>query len=207
MNCVELQRSLADNEEATNWEQRVHLRNCPACAALVEELAMIISSAPALLEDEEPSPRVWNSIEFTLRQEGLIRPQRANRPLLPSFHERWGFARWLVPAAATLLVLIGIYVKQQQTAPSAPETSAATNVPDSHLAGLNDSDLMQEVSTQSPEVQAQYEENLRHVNQYIQDAVRSVQANPGDEEARRSLDEAWQEKAMLFDLAMDRSLQ
>lgn len=208
MNCVELQQSLAENEEATNWEQRAHLRNCLACAALVKELAIIISAAPGLLDDEEPSPRVWNSIEFTLRQEGLIRPRGRNRPLLPSFHERWGFARWLVPAAAALLVLVGIYVKQQQhPAPSAMQSSVATIIPDSRMAGLNDNDLLQEVSAQSPAVQAQYEENLRHVNQYIQDAIRSVEANPGDEEARRSLDEAWQEKAMLFDLAMDRSLQ
>jgi hypothetical protein len=33
-----------------------------------------------------------------------------------------------------------------------------------------------------------------------------VEANPDDEEARRSLLEAYQEKAMLFDMAMDRSL-
>jgi hypothetical protein len=44
------------------------------------------------------------------------------------------------------------------------------------------------------------------VNQYIQDAKSELAANPNDEEARRSLMEAYQEKAMLFDLAMDRTL-
>jgi len=44
------------------------------------------------------------------------------------------------------------------------------------------------------------------VNAYIQDAKSVVDDNPNDEEARRSLLEAYQEKAMLFDLAMDRSL-
>jgi hypothetical protein len=33
-----------------------------------------------------------------------------------------------------------------------------------------------------------------------------VEADPNDEEARRSLMEAYQQKAMLFDMAMDRSL-
>ena len=65
---------------------------------------------------------------------------------------------------------------------------------------------MQEVSAQTPALQAQYAENLRRVNEYIQDAKSVVAANPNDEEARRSLMEAYQEKAMLFDLAMDRSL-
>ncbi len=55
-------------------------------------------------------------------------------------------------------------------------------------------------------MQAQYADNLRHVNEYIQDAKVIVAANPNDEEARRSLMEAYQQKAMLFELAMDRSL-
>ena len=75
------------------------------------------------------------------------------------------------------------------------------------VAGLNDDDLMAEVAQQAPALQAQYTENLRHVNEYIQDAKKSVAANPNDEEARRSLMEAYQEKAMLFELALDRSMQ
>jgi hypothetical protein len=44
------------------------------------------------------------------------------------------------------------------------------------------------------------------VNDYIKDAKSVVDANPDDEDARRSLMEAYQEKSMLFELAMDRSL-
>ncbi len=207
MNCVELQQSLAENEGANNWEQQAHLRSCPACAALVKELSVIIAAAPRLLEDEEPSPRVWNSIEATLRAEGLIRPQRIHRPLIPSFSERWGMARWLVPAAATLLVLVGVFVNQRSLPTKVSELREPVSVASTIPTGLNDNDLLQEIANQSPELRQQYEENLRHVNEYIEDALRNVQANPGDEEARRSLDEAFQEKAMLFDLAMDRSLQ
>jgi hypothetical protein len=47
---------------------------------------------------------------------------------------------------------------------------------------------------------------LRRVNQYITDAKNTVAENPNDEDARRSLMEAYQEKAMLFELALDRSL-
>ena len=80
MTCVELQESLAEIEDGSATEQQAHLRTCPSCSALVEELALIIAAAPALLEAEEPGPRVWNSIEIELRQEGLIRPQRAKQP-------------------------------------------------------------------------------------------------------------------------------
>jgi len=74
------------------------------------------------------------------------------------------------------------------------------------LAGLNDDDLLQEISDQGPDVKAEYEDNLRRVNESIQDAKDFVAANPNDEDARLSLLEAYQQKAMLFELAMDRSL-
>lgn len=205
MNCVELQASLAEIEGAKSTEQRNHLKNCPECSALVAELDFIITSAGDLRAAEEPSPRVWNSIEIALRQEGLIRPQRPSRSLLPSFSSRWAWTRWMVPAAAAVLILMAIYIRQNSPAPQvANYPTSAPAVSD--VAGLNDDDLLQEVAQLSPAMQAEYADNLRHVNEYIHDAKGVVDANPNDEEARRSLMEAYQEKAMLFDLAMDRSL-
>ena len=204
MNCVELQASLAEIEDGRSPAQREHLKNCRECSALVEELDQIISAAADLQAAEEPSPRVWNSIEIALRQEGLIRPQRASRSLLPSLSSRWGWARWMAPAAAALLIAVGLYVRPHS--PSPPNGVNPAPVSDAAVAGLNDDDLLQEVAQLSPDAKAQYADNLKHVNEYIQDAKGVVAANPNDEEARRSLLEAYQEKAMLFDLAMDRSL-
>jgi hypothetical protein len=210
MNCVELQKSLAEIENGGGSEQQAHLKNCPECMALVAELNLISTSAIDLRAAEEPSPRVWNSIEIALRQERLIRSPRPNRSLIPSLGSRWGWARWMVPAAAALLIVLGLYIRQHS---SSPQVAHITNPPavvepvsDAMVAGLNDDDLLQEVSRQTPAMKAQYEDELRHVNEYIQDAKGIVAANPNDEEARRSLLEAYQEKAMLFELAMDRSL-
>jgi len=209
MNCLELQASLAESEDARRSDQRAHLKTCPQCSALFAELELIISSATDLRAAEEPSPRVWNSIEIALRKEGLIRPQRTSRSLLPSFGSRWAWSRWMVPAAAVLLIAVGVYVRQHSPVqPVAKNDSPAPlAVSDEAVAGLNDNDLLQEVAQLSPTQQAQYKDNLRHVNDYIRDAKGVVDDNPNDEEARRSLLEAYQEKAMLFDLAMDRSLQ
>ena len=210
MTCVELQESLAENEKATNAAQRAHLRDCPQCAALVEELLVIACAAGELRAAHEPSPRVWNSIEIALRKEGLIRPQRASHSLFPALTIGWG--RWLVPAAAILLLTAGILVRRHLPARTianneytADSTSAAMES-DAAIAGLNDDDLIQEVGQQSPSLQAEYAENLQRVNQYIVDAKSSIAANPNDEEAHRSLMEAYQQKAMLFELALDRSL-
>ncbi len=211
MNCVELQASLAEIEDGSSAnrspQQRAHLKTCPECSALVAELNLIAASAIELRAADEPSPRVWNSIEIALRQEGLIRPQRASRSLLPALSSRWAWARWMVPAAAVLLIAVGIYVRQDSLARQlARDAAPITVVSDMAIAGLNDADLLQEVAQLSPALRAQYSDNLRHVNQYIQDAKGEVAADPNDEEARRSLMEAYQEKAMLFELAMDRSL-
>jgi hypothetical protein len=210
MTCVELQESLMENESGSSAEQRAHLRNCPECAKLVAELLVIACSAGDLRAAHEPHPRVWKSIEASLRREGLIRPQRRSLSLLPSLGSQWSWARWMVPAAALLLVSLGIYLRQHS---QSTDTGAqniiipAAIVSDAAIAGLNDDDLLQEVGQQSPALQEQYADNLRHVNQYIQDAKNTVAADPNDEEARRTLMEAYQEKAMLFELALDRSLQ
>ncbi len=207
MNCVELQASLAEIEDGRSIEQRTHLKNCPECSALVTELILIASTAVELRGAHEPNPRIWKAIETTLRQEGVIRPQKANRSLLPSFSSRWGWARWVAPAAAALLVTVGLYVRQHSLSHELASTAApVAAAPDVAVAGLNDDDLLQEVAAQPPAARAQYADNLRHVNEYIQDAKSVVAANPNDEEARRSLMEAYQQKAMLFDLAMDRTL-
>lgn len=209
MNCVELQKSLAEVESGSSTAQQSHLKHCPECSALVAELNLIASSAVGLRAAEEPSVRVWNSIEIALRQEGLIRAPRPNRSLIPSPDSRWGWARWMVPAAAALLIVLGLYLHQD----SVPEVAVNSNpaviaepVSDAAIAGLNDDDLLQEIAQLSPAMKTEYADDLRQVNEYIQDAKASIAANPNDDEARRSLMEAYQEKAMLFELAMDRSL-
>jgi len=211
MNCVELRKSLAEIETGGGTEQQAHLKICPECSALVTDLNLIASSAVGLRAADEPSPRVWNSIEIALRQEGLIRPPQPSRSLIPSLGSRWGWARWMVPAAAVFLVAVGLYVRQQAFSPAQVASNPnppviAVPVSDAAIAGLNDDDLLQEIAQLSPATKAQYADDLRRVNEYIQDAKGTVAANPNDEEARRSLMEAYQEKAMLFELAMDRSL-
>jgi hypothetical protein len=237
MNCVDLQRSLAEVEDLSTAghiaeqtaEQQAHLKACAACSTLVAELDLIASSASALRAAEEPSPRVWNAIEIALRQEGLIRPQ-TNRPFvvpqpvasravssrsLSSFAAGWGWRGWLVPAAAVLLIAVGIFVNQRslshQLAKNIAPAGATVRAVDAtvaglNVAGLNDDDLLQEIQNQPSAMRAQYADNLRSANEYIRDAQSSVDANPNDEESRRSLLEAYQQKAMLFEMAMDRSL-
>ena len=211
MTCVELQESLTENESASSPEQRAHLKNCPECSALVADLLVIACAAGELRAAHEPSARVWNGIEAALRREGLIRPQPAKGSLLPAFSGSWGWTRWMLPVAAALLLAVGVLIRQHSASheiatnenPSRPALSEAGM---DLSAGLNDADLMQEVEQQPAALQAEYSDSLRRVNQYIEDAKNVVAADPNDEEAHRSLMEAYQQKAMLFEFALDRSL-
>jgi hypothetical protein len=203
MNCVELQQSLAEVEDGSTPEQTTHLKACPACSELLEELNLIVAQASQLQASHEPSPRVWNSIEIALRQEGLIRPQTGNGGLHPpSFAARWGTARWLVPAAAILLLMVGIF-ERRQSSPGRSNQQVALVAPVVNPSGLNDEDLIQEVAESAPAMRTQYEDNLRRVNESINDAQIAVNESPNDEDARRALMDAYQQKSMLFELAMD----
>ncbi len=79
-------------------------------------------------EVAEPSPRVWNSIEITLRQEGIIRDPQLGPSLVPARPQRWNMA-WLAPVAALLLVAFGIVIYQRGPADAKPSAKLDTQAP------------------------------------------------------------------------------
>ena len=50
-------------------EQQAHLDSCTVCADLVADLRYIADQAKLLVPMEDPSPRVWNGIEHSLRND------------------------------------------------------------------------------------------------------------------------------------------
>lgn len=239
MNCAEFQRVLAQIiDGGSNAEQESHLESCSLCSSLVsdlhtlsrqartlqasdepssrvwesidrtikewqEDLDYIAEQAMTLQATEEPSPRVWNSLESALRQEGLIRQPQRDQPVIP-FVQRWRMA-WLVPVTAMLLIG-GVILSQrgdqsgsqvlvqQKTTPSQPSTNG------------DDDQVLEAVAARAPAVKEVYKADLQSVNAYIKDAEKSAQANPNDEEAQQYLMSAYEQKAMIYDMALDRSL-
>jgi len=61
---------------AHSLEDEVHVQGCRECAGVLADLQAISQQARQLQGAATPSPRVWNSIEIALRQEGLIRPPK-----------------------------------------------------------------------------------------------------------------------------------
>jgi hypothetical protein len=213
MTCAEFEQVLPDlMEGAHNLEVEAHLNSCPKCWELVSDLRAITDECKLLRSSEEPSPQVWNSIESALRREGLIRESEPRRPFsVPPTRRRWGASAWLVPLAAALLIAIAFVMSRPGIDRVAKQNNppAQVTVPTSPTSGEtaeDDQQVLAEVADSAPMMEATYEENLRNVNSYIRDAEAALKANPNDDEARQYLMEARQQKEMLYEMALDRSL-
>ena len=208
MTCEEFERVLSELEGGHSIEQEEHLRCCSSCSDLVKDLNAISEQSRLLQGSEEPSPWVWNSIEVSLRQEGLIRPSQPehSRTLVPLLNWR---LRWLVPLSAALLVPFGVLMHQRGAV--APPVSVATGTVEQQpneasLMASDDQQLLNTVAERMPSMRAAYETNLRSVNAYIRDAEQSAHNNPNDEVAQQYLMNAYEQRAMVYQMALDRSL-
>ena len=167
------------------------------------ELNFIAQEARGLRESAEPSPRVWNSIEIALRQEGLIR-QPLPKPAVRQ--RRWA---WLVPVPVAALLLFAFLVYER--VPSRPEIAfepQSTGAPAFELTSSagEDQQVLDAVSQRSPQLRSAYASELADVNAYIEDAKLSADQDPNDEDAQQYLMNAYEQKAMVYQMALDRSL-
>ncbi len=217
MNCAEFQEILPEVfEGGRTAEQESHLKSCPMCSGLVADLDLIAREARQLQEVAEPSQRVWNSIEIALRQEGIIRDPRLGPSLVPARPRRWSMA-WLAPVAALVLVAFGIVIYQRGSRDSRLAAHLDTTTPSlvailpnrqkpSNVNNSEDDQLLAAVASRSPAMQAQYASNLQNVNAYIKDAEESAQADPNDEVAQQIVMDAYEQRATVYEMALDRSL-
>ena len=185
MTCADFEKILPDVVEGVRSINRNPVKSCPSCLDLVgPDLELIFREARQLEGLYEPSPRVWNSIEATLRQEGII---RAPKPaLVPPFRRSSASAWIMAPAVAVILLAVGLFYQRQsrlQTAIPSGEVISATLRADNNRPvrprgeGEEDHGLFQTSELPYPAVRATYEANLKDVNAYIEE--NTSEASPG----------------------------
>jgi hypothetical protein len=209
MNCQQFQEVLPDIiDNGGNEQEEEHLRTCPTCAGLVQDLEHISDQARVLLPMHDPSPRVWAGIEQSLQREGLLRegrtPRLGNVMMLPSPARDWTVAGWIMSAVAVLAfsaALIGYHPALPTNNLSAQNSAAQPTLFDGE-----DQQVLSQVSQQEPAVRLAYEDSLREVNAYIKDARMAVNQSPEDTVAQEHLADAYQQKEMLYQMATARSL-
>jgi len=205
MTCAEFQHQLPDLlDEGGDPALEAHLKGCAMCSEIATSLQTIIGEAKTLQSAYEPSPRVWNSIEIALRKEGLIRQPRSEHSVIP-FMKRWRWA-WMVPVTAAVLIAVGFLNRTQPSVRIADVTPPKPPAAVQPLSSPEDQQVLEAVSRRAPALRATYEDNLRSVNAYIQDAEESVKSNPNDEQAEQYLMDAYEQRAMVYEMALDRAL-
>jgi hypothetical protein len=211
MNCEQFQETLPYIiEHGGNEEEEGHLRSCPGCAELVRDLKYIAEQAKLILPMYDPSPRVWSGIEHALHQQGLLQEGRMSRQghsittYLPSQTKSWTPLGWAM-ALATLAVFTAALVNYRPHLPAAPVTAQNSTSQAAQFNG-DDQRLIRQVSQQAPDVGRAYETSLREANAYIEDAQQAVDRDPNDDAAQEQLQQAYQQKETLYQMAVARSL-
>lgn len=70
----------------------------------------------------------------------------------------------------------------------------------------DDRQLLSQLSQGAPDARPAYEDSLRQVNAYISDAAQAAERDPDDASAQELLQDAYQQKEMLYQMATARSL-
>ena len=92
-----------------------------------------------------------------------------------------------------------------QTSPKAADNIAPAVSPAmGPQPSAEDQQFLSEVSTRAPSMRATYENQLRAVNADIRETQAYVDQNPEDADARQHLMDAYQQKALLYQIALDR---
>jgi len=202
MNCVEFERVLLEGERTP--EQQAHLDSCSACSNLLADFSLISSKAKLLLASDEPSPAVWNALEARLRSEGLVRTAASPRQVHIDLFRRWRTA-WLVPAAAALVVVAVIRLHHPAGAGDngAVAKQVVLKAPATASVSRDDQQILDRVASRPPAQLAKYRADLDDANAFIRDAEKAAQSDPNDAYRQQMLINAYEQKQMLYDLAVE----
>ena len=215
MTCAEFQKVLPYIiESGGNADEEAHLKSCQVCSDLVNDLKYIAEQAKLLVPMMEPSPQVWDGIQTSLEREGLVRPARGTgrfpAPVAVLSRRSGPGASWLIALAALLLIAIGLLTYHGMRKNALTESAAVrSGAPVPAVSALDDDDqkLLQQVSQHGPAVRQAYGDSLKSVNAYIADSRKVLEKDPADEQARDHLLSAYHQKALLYEMALSRSLQ
>jgi hypothetical protein len=204
MTCAEFQKHLPEYmEEGFPKDAEEHLKQCSVCSDLVEDLKYIAEAAKLLVPMHDPSPRVWEGIERSLKDQrgSTLRPAGGPgrpEPFLVSAPSRAHLLRWSAVAAAVVIALALISYRAISRANDRPAVSAAAVSNDLDSA---DEQLLNDLAARHPAMRQNYEQSIRNVNAYIRDTRQALAAMPGDPEASSNLMNAYEQKAAIYEMA------
>jgi hypothetical protein len=154
----------------------------PVAAAILAAGAYVVSHKPApqLAKQQVPAAPASSAIPAATQ---VAKATPVTSPAPPAS----------VPASPPLQVA-------RKSAPPASIVEPAVK----SAASAEDQQFLREVSTRAPSMRATYENQLQAVNSDIRETQEYVNRNPGDADARQHLMDAYEQKALLYQIALDR---
>ena len=163
----------------------------PVAAAIVAAGSYIVNHKPAAQMAQQVAPPA---------QAPAAAPAQENSP---------------ESAAKTPTESTAIAAAPKQTAQTKSAAAAQTSIKTNAAATIaktevepgpnqDDRQFLSMVSTRAPAQRAAYENQLQAVNADIRQVQEYLQRNPGDADARQQLMDAYQQKALLYQIALDR---
>lgn len=226
MTCDEFRERVPDIVDArpeapTDGTLDAHLRTCPDCQALVDDLRRIRDDA-ATLERRTPPPDLWPRIAHRLSSDGEFRA-RATRTVPARGPVAWA---WLAAAAALALAVgASLWMVGRSLLPGAgtqaPQAHAGTTpVPGNAAPGAIVESIEQELQLAAghyekaiagleqvanasdapldPAVMATLKQNLATIDAAIDESRVALKAHPENTLAQESLFEAFRRKIALL---------
>jgi|SRR5215813_884363 len=231
MQCKDIQ-SVLENEGLSPLPEavRIHAASCSNCRSLVEDFSAIVASAKQLPAEVEPPTRVWVALKNQLEAESIIKsPMQAPAEIGTSWLETLGkLLHGRTIAAALGLAIVATFVIQvERLRIRTPKGDLVQNggieVQASHpgptpdinkslgITGQELGQVEQNVRVVQPaglssqdRVDVSLSQNLKSLNQFIEECQRRLKEDPNDELAREYLSVAYQQKAELLSAMLDR---
>lgn len=213
---------------------RAHAASCSACSNLIADFSAIVSVAETLPAEVEPPIRVWVALRNQLEAEGIINANVAAAHAAPAswLESLTKILRGRALATAVVgLVIVAAAVVQIRIEPGkrpngggeVPVTARISEPPAPPITlteplGATGQTLRQEEQNLpmvqpadfgnkdrvEDRVDVSLRQNLKSLNQFIEECRRRLKEDPNDELAREYLSAAYQQKAELLSAMLDR---
>jgi hypothetical protein len=184
---------------------RAHLAGCSSCQGLVADLTEIVATAHLLPTEVEPPARIWTSLRTQLENEGIIKAPRAARASWWQGFSELFPTRALATVSVGLLIIAAMLVQAPRRV-SAPTATETRSVYGEVAVALNQDErgLLQAAPAVDSSLDLSLRQNLEIVDSFIADCEQRLKEQPGDDFAREYLSGAYQQKAELLSVMMER---
>lgn len=224
MQCRDIEAVL-ENEGLSPLPEavRAHAASCTACSNLIADFSAILSVAETLPAEVEPPSRVWVAVRNQLEAEGIIKtpagtavePQTSWLEHLA--HILRGRALATAAVGAVIVVAAVVQIRSGRDVGRPPQNAViepSPIMPNEPLSSTGQTlrqveqtvPIVQQAGTLANQnvVDDSLRQNLKSLNQFIEECRRRLKEDPNDELAREYLSVAYQQKAELLSAMLDR---